>query len=104
MTELEPQPRLIINVNKQRDGYIFDLRPRSRVWLETNYPDRERVSSVFIGADRKSQFEQFSDSILRQVLNLITGLSLEELNSVGGFRLINPVTDEELLNPTLAYV
>ncbi len=35
---------------------------------------------------------------------MITGLSLEELNSVGGFRLVNPVTDEELLNPAFAYV
>lgn len=95
---------IIINVNPQREGYIFDLRPRSRIWLETNYPGRARVSSVFIGFDKKADFRQLPETILRQVLNLVTGLSLDELKAVGGFRLYNPINDEELTNPLLAYV
>lgn len=46
MKVVEKQPAIIINVNTQRDGYIFGLRPRSRIWLETNYPNCTRISSV----------------------------------------------------------
>ena len=98
------EPEIIINVNTQRDGYIFGLRPRSRVWLETHYSTRERVSSVFIGLDSMADLRQIPETILRHVVSLVTGLSLDELNAIGGFRLYNPATGEEILNRSLAYV
>jgi len=104
MAPAKTEPTIIIQVNKQREGYIFDLRLRSRVWLETNYPGRDRVSTVFIGLDKKAEFGQLSETVLRHVLPLITGLSLDELKTSGGFRLFNPVTNEELTNQSLAYV
>jgi hypothetical protein len=103
-THLGTQPEIIINVNTQREGYIFGLRPRSRVWLETNYPERVRVFSVFIGLDKIMDLRQLPENILGQVVNLITGLSLDELQASGGFRLYNPTTGEEVVNPLVAYV
>lgn len=104
MTPAKTHPAIIIHVNKQREGYIFGLRPLSRVWLETNYPDRARVSSVFIGLDKIVDLRQLPETILGQVLNLITGLSLDEVKAVGGYSLRNPITGEDIANLALAYV
>lgn len=103
MTPAKTDPAIIINVNWQREGYIFGLRPLSRVWLETNYPDRPRVVSVFIGLDQRVDLRQLPDTILRQVLNLVTGLSLEEVQAFGGYTLHNPLTGEDIPNLALAY-
>lgn len=92
------QPQIIINVGSQRDGYVFGLRPRSRVWLEEYYPDRQRVSSVFIGVDKAQDLEQIHSSILEQVWHLLTGLSLDELDAAGGFTVFSPASRQEIFN------
>ena len=89
---------VIVHVGRQRDGYVFGLRPRSRVWLEEQYPEKERVTSVFIGLDEMRDIRQIPKTILVQVLHLLTGLSLDELNIDGGFSIYNPSTKEEVLN------
>ncbi len=104
MTPAKTQPAIIINVNRQREGYIFGLRPLSRVWLETNYPDRQRVSSVFIGLDKMADLRHLPETILRHVLNLVTGLSLEEVQAAGGYSLHNTLTGEDIADLALAYV
>ncbi len=104
MIQPESQPKIVINVNTQRDGHVFALRPRSRLWLEAEYPDRVRVSKVFIGVGTKTEFGQLPEAVYPQVLALLTGLSWEELKTVGGFRLYNPITEEEQLNLVPAHV
>jgi hypothetical protein len=98
------EAKIIIHVGSQRDGYIFGLRPRSRVWLEEHYPNQERVSSVYIGLDKMQDLQQIPESILGQVLHLLTGLSLDELNHIGGFSIYDPSTKQEVLNALFSYV
>lgn len=83
---------------------MFGLRPRSRVWLEEQYPEKERVTSVFIGLDEMRDVQQIPKSILAHVLHLLTGLSLDELNGIGGFSVYDPSTKEEALNLLLVHV
>ena len=98
------QAQITINVSTQRDGFIFDLRPRSRVWLEAHFPDHERVSSVFIGMDKLHDLQQIPDSIFRHVIQLVTGLSVDELSANGGFQLLDLTTDTLVNLPLPAYV
>ena len=98
------QAQITINVSTQRDGFIFDLRPRSRVWLEAHFPDHERVSSVFIGMDKLHDLQQIPDSIFRHVIQLVIGLSVDELNAIGGFQLLDLTTDTLVNLPFPAYV
>lgn len=104
MMQPESQPKIVINVNTQRDGHVFALRPRSRLWLEAEYPERVRVPKVFIGVGTKTEFGQLPETILQQVLTLLTGLSWVELETIGGFLLYNPITEEEQLNLVPAHV
>lgn len=98
------EAKIIVHIGRQRDGYVFGLRPRSRVWIEEHYPNKERVASVFIGLDRMQDIQQIPESILAQVLNLLTGLSLDELNKIDGFSVYDPSTNKEVLNSLLSYV
>ena len=97
-------PRVLIDVGIQRDGYTFRPDPRSRVWLEKNYPTLPRVASVFIGFDQHQDLQQVPPSIWRQVVQLLTGLSFEEINNIGGFVVTNPQTEQEVFNSLMVYV
>ena len=103
-SEIMNQTKIVVNMGSQRDGFIFGLRPRSRVWLEDHYSDRHRVSSVFIGLDKIQDFQQIHESILGLVLNLLTGLSLEELDEFGDVAIFSPASGQEVLNSKHAHV
>lgn len=98
------QAPLIIHVGVQRDGYIFELRPTSRDWLETHYPDRYRVADLFLGFDKKQEIEQLPESTWDHIAQLLTGLSLEETNQLGGFTVYNPLLGREVFNSLLIHV
>jgi len=83
------------------------------VWLEENYLDKPRVSSVFIGFDKAVEFPQIPDAIWHQVWSLLTGLSDTELSDVatnptGELAVFDPVSRQEvyllvaLINPQQA--
>lgn len=90
------QPPITIHYGLQRDGYTFRLRPLTLLGIREKYPDRYRVDSVFIGFDKRQDLTQFDESVWRHVSQLLTGLSYEELNSLGGFIVVNPVTNQEV--------
>ena len=104
VTTMSKEAQIIIHAGRQRDGYVFGLRPRSRVWLEERYPQKERVASLFIGLDKMQDIQQLPASILTQVLNLLTGLSLDELNEIGGFAIYDPATKQPLFDSLPIYV
>jgi hypothetical protein len=97
-------PKFLIDVGFQRDGYTFRLDPRSRVWLEETYPDLPRVASIFIGFDQHHDLQQIPQSIWNQIIQLLTGLSFQEINTIGGFVVTNPQTEQEVFNSLMVYV
>ena len=97
-------PKILIDVGIQRDGYTFRTDPRSRVWLEKTYPNQPRVASVFIGFDQHQDLQQIPQSIWQQVVQLLTGLSFEEINQIGGFVVTDPQTEQEVFNSLMVYV
>lgn len=100
---MKPSP-IKIHVNSQGDGYVFGLHPLSEIWIAENYPTKARVPVVFIGSDQRQDDPPLHPSIIEQVLKLLTGLSLDELNQIGGFSLYNPKTQQEMTDLLAAYV
>jgi len=92
------QPEIIINVGIQFDGYVFRLQPRSWEWLKTKFPKAHTLASVAIGFDKRPDFQQIHRSIWNQISILLTGLSLEEINKLGGFTVYSPRTGEEVFH------
>ena len=97
-------PKIVINIGSQRDGYTLRPKPTTRVWFEKNYPDKERVASVFIGFDKTQDLQQIADSVWNRVWPLLTGLSVNELNQIGGLVVVDPVTKQEVYRSMPAYV
>ena len=98
------EANIIVHVGRQRDGYVFGLRPRSRVWLEEKYPEKERVASVFFGLDEMRDIQQIPEVLWAQVLHLLNGISPDELNASGGFSVYDPSTKEEISNSLRTHV
>ena len=46
------------------------------------------VSSIFVAFDTKHHFEQIRGPIMEHVITLLTGRSSDDLNQVGGLRLL----------------
>ena len=101
---VQEQVPIIIHIGVQRDGYVFELRPTSRDWLEENYPDKYRVTDLFIGFDKSQDIEQIPESIWDHISQLLTGLTLEEINHIGGFTVYNPRLGQEVFNSLFIYV
>ena len=88
--------KLTVLVGKQRDGYVFRLKPSSKRALEQEGDSRDTVSSIFISYDTKHNFEQIHGQVWDHVITLLTGRSFEDLNQSGGFAVVDPVTNKTL--------
>ncbi len=99
------EPKIIINVGVQWDGYVFQLTPTTRVWIEENFPDRERVKSLFVGFERRQQPSwKVTNTMWDNMWQLLTGLSSEEILQIGGLVARNPISKEEIYRLESAYV
>ena len=98
------EPQVVVHVNAQRDGYVFGLNPKSEHWLKESYPERLRVPLLFIGLDRMQTNPSIHPTIMEQVMKLLTGLSMEELNQVASYMFYNPRTQQKIINSLEAYV
>lgn len=88
--------KLTVLVGKQKDGYVFRLKPSSKRELLQEKDLQDTVSSVFISYDTKHDFEQIHGQVWDQVITLLTSMSLKKLNQVGGFVVVDPSTDQIL--------
>jgi hypothetical protein len=93
---MDPTEPLIIKLGRQLDGFVFQLDPRSRKWLEENFPGSGRPGRLFVGYDTKSDFDILNGDLLEQVAQLLTGLDKESLRRVGRVRLYDPAAHEFL--------
>ena len=92
-----------IEYGSQRDGYTFRLEPLTSLWIREKYPEHYRVDSVFIGFDKRQDLAQFDESVWSHVSQLLTGLACDELNNLGGFIVVNPVTNQEIYRSLLVH-
>lgn len=96
-------PQFMINVGIQRDGFTFRLDPLSRVQLEQRYPDLPRVASLFLGFDQHKELSAIPQQIWQQLVQLLTGLTFEQINEIGGFMVVNPRNEETVYNSLIIY-
>lgn len=101
---MEQQP-LIIHFGAQWEGYTFRLHPLSTSWIESRFPERSRLASIYIGYDRKNRPEirYLEPSVWEHVSTLLTGLSSKELDEIGGFVVVNSLTKEQVYHSLLVH-
>lgn len=92
---LEP---IVIHRSVNRDGQTFALAARSRDRVRDHFGDKAHLHPrVFIAHETAADYDSVRADLAMQVVQLLTGLSPQRLDVVGGISFRDPVTDEEVL-------
>jgi len=88
--------QIVVEVGKQMNGATFQLSPRTRMMLAKRDLGVTPATSVFVAFDTKKAFEDRLGQMWPQIVVLLTGLTAEEVENLGGFSIVNPADDEVL--------
>jgi hypothetical protein len=81
-----------VAVADQGNGAVFQLTPRTRQMLEARLPGWARgPRGVFLEAERRWDFSLMRDPMWAQVVMLLTGLTEQQIQELGGFTFVDPV-------------
>lgn len=92
----EPDP-IVIYRSVNRDGATYALEPRSLERLRKAFGHAVHVRPrVFVAHETLADHEHVSAAVAPQIVMLLTGLSEQRLESIGGVIFRDPVTDRDL--------
>jgi hypothetical protein len=91
-----------ILIGRQGDGSTYSLHPNSLKLIRQRFPQVHPRPTVSIGSDTRTGIEHSSGSVYNQVAIILTGLSLERLKELGGYRVVDPLTDLVLYQSNMA--
>ena len=105
VVDAKEMSKVIIYATKQIDGYTCGLAPKSKAVIKSQIPQHSvPVASVFISYENKSNFEIIHGSIWEHIAELLTGLSVEKLQELGGVVFVDPKTLGTLFEPSVQHV
>jgi hypothetical protein len=87
---LEAEGGLLISVGIQGDGAVYVLEPSAEERLEGVKPHTPRPRSVFIGHHRVSDFDTVQPPHWPRVVEMLTGLTAEQLKEFTPIRILSP--------------
>ncbi len=87
---------LQIDIGRQSDGCVYMLHPLTRRALEQRFPGVHRIPDVFVGYDTKADFEAMHGPLWKQIATILTGLTWEQIEEMGGVTLYDPRASELL--------
>ncbi|HEY3570232.1 MAG TPA: hypothetical protein VGP73_20040 [Thermoanaerobaculia bacterium] len=84
-----------VAVGEQGNGATFRLTPETRMMLEARFSGWSRgPKGVFLEAERLWDFSLMRDLMWAQVVMLLTGLTEQQIQELGGFTFVDPVDHE----------
>jgi hypothetical protein len=90
MDRLRAGDGLLIGVGIQHDGATYQLDPIAKQRLEDVPPRTPRPRSVFLGHERASEFETIHPPQWPRIVEMLTGLTLEQLKPFAPIRIVSP--------------
>jgi hypothetical protein len=98
----EDRGPIVILVGRQSDGNTYELHPNSLKLLRKKFPRIKMKPSVFVGRETQADYEENAgNSMYDQVVTLLTGLDVTRvLDSFGGYRVVDPVSNLTLWQET----
>ena len=81
---------LLIGVGFQGDGATYSLDPSAKKRLEGVPSNTPRPRSVFIGHHRDSEFETLHAPQWPRIVEMLTGMTLEQLKPFAPIRIYSP--------------
>lgn len=83
---------LTIYIGRDMDGFTFRLRPRSLELLKKQFPGLTPLPQVSIAYDVRSDFESINGPIYHNIQEMLTGLTDEQVDELGGISFVEPTT------------
>lgn len=84
-----------VTVTKQSNGAVFGLTPKTEIMLRSTIPGWSPApNSVFISYGRPWDFETMPDPMWTQIVMLLTRLTEQQIQELGGVTFLNPVSHE----------
>ncbi len=97
MSRVSAQEPLLVLVATEADGYTFRLHPLQLARVRALQPIQSRFPMIFLQKDVQEDFEAVHGPIAGHVVQLLTGLSAEQLQQFGGVRFVSSGTEQTLL-------
>ncbi len=87
---------LVVYASRGFDNYTYALHPFSGRRLRQVHPEVRLPSRITIAFDAQDAVDQMHDTVFRQAVPILTGLTLIELEKLGGIEIREPGTDHVL--------
>jgi hypothetical protein len=95
---------IVIHVTRQSLGATFTLHPHSRTAIRRRFPSTRQVYSIYIEHGTEFDFEQTNGLTWDHIAMVLTGLSLEQIEQLGGYCVFDLVAEQTVYDSTSAVV
>jgi hypothetical protein len=84
---------LIIHIGLYGDGCVYELNPLTRLRVKEMFPQAPMIPQVFLGLEKKEDFESWHSPYFQIVGAMLTGLTPDQIRHTGGLRICDPVAE-----------
>jgi hypothetical protein len=88
---------LLILVAKEADGYTYRLHPLQQERVQAANPNQKHSPKIFLSQDVQENFQAVHGPIAGHLVGLLTGLTLEQAQELGGVRFVKSGSEQVLL-------
>ena len=91
------QKAIYIVVGWQGDGGVYRLFPSSKERILEHFPDAlVNSDGMLVGYDKYRDYERYHRPYWKEMAKMLTGLSEEQIASLGGVRIYQPVVEKQI--------
>jgi hypothetical protein len=94
-TEPHPEP-FLIRATVDEEGTTYALDEASARWLQALHLGMFARARLCVTHERKSDFQQLVGDLHAEVAQALTGLSLDQMETLGGVRIVDDRTEGEV--------
>ena len=88
---------IVIYRSLNREGATFALKPSSRELLKERLGDAVHIRPrVFIAHETRADYDAVHTDLAPQIVQLLTGLSVQHLEELGGVAFRDPETETDI--------
>lgn len=85
-----------VNINPAREGCYYELDPSARARVRAVNPEMRVAPMVFVGYERREDFEALQAPLWPSIGQVLTGLSWDRIVALGGLQLYDVTAHERV--------
>jgi len=85
---------LLVRVSLEAGGSAYALDPLSKSRVRDTFPEAHILPGLFFGYEQEEEFESLHRPLWPKAAQLLTGLTVEQIEQLGGIKFYNPRTKQ----------